>query len=411
MSAFTEELLGKMRAAAKVKGVDWLRETVEEVLKEGKAAEAQDPKPCASRVRPPQSRSPSPVPRAKARVSSPDRDPPGAAAWQCPPSELLCPGRDPFTLDCDSQDLPNAVHYEDEDLRTPYDETSQCSGPSSAVAVTVSMEDDGGSDDDDDSGQHYFSPSTDSQPDLELARNTVEESDAVRIERVLRSCSEASGLDQRKAPSVSVPVGLSPPDHPCLVWILGNSFVSSAMERVSLQPDGRQLGFQRTQVTIRWLGTRGLTWKCVRPTAARYSLLDRSPDVLVVHAGGDDLGSIGIRHLIKDIKFDMLRLQTLFPGSIVIWSEIVNRHTWSQAITQKGIQQARIKVNKGVSKFLTKNGVLVVRHRGLEDGSPHLFKGDGIQLNPAGNDIWCINIQEGIDKALQIWQSLHGKKA
>lgn len=202
---------------------------------------------------------------------------------------------------------------------------------------------------------------------------------------------------------------LAPADlDPCLVWILGNTVVTSALEKLSVAPDGRQLGFPRSQAIIRWLGTEGLTWDCVRPSAARYSLLDRPPDILVVHAGGDDVGTIPIRDLIEHIKYDLMKLKALFSGSVVVWSEIVKRHKWPQANNMKGIERARIKVNKAASKFLTKNGVVVVRHRGLEYGMLQLFEEDGVRLNLAGHDIWCMDIKEGIDNALKIWQRMHG---
>lgn len=430
MSARVEELLGKLREEALVRGVDWLREIAAKILgdEEIAASDTEDPQPCAKRARPHEHRSPSPVPRTQLRLRSPDRDPPGAAARQCPASEVLCPGRNPFGLDSDLRKIPHAVHYDDEDLRTPFDTTSQCganSGPSDAVAVTVSVEDDGTSDED--CEQNYLSPVADSQPKLELAaqpndsssyervpdmpssRDTAEGSDAARIERLLRSCSAAAALDRQNTISVSMPVSFPASDlDPCLVWILGNTVVTSALEKLSVVPDGRQLGFPRSQAIIRWLGTEGLTWDCVRPSAARYSLLDRPPDILVVHAGGDDVGTIPIRDLIEHIKYDLMKLKALFSGSVVVWSEIVKRHKWPQANNMKGIERARIKVNKAASKFLTKNGVVVVRHRGLEYGMLQLFEEDGVRLNLAGHDIWCMDIKEGIDNALKIWQRLHG---
>lgn len=175
-----------------------------------------------------------------------------------------------------------------------------------------------------------------------------------------------------------------------------------------MAPERLQLSFPRSKAIIRWLGTEGLTWDCVRPSAARYSLLDQPPDILVVHAGGDDLGTIPIRDLIKHIGYDMLRLQSLFSGSVVVWSEIVKRPNWPQANTKKGLDRACIKVNKAATKFLAKSGVVVIRHRRLEYGIQELYEEDGLRLNSEGNDIWCEDIREGIDNALQIWQRSRG---
>ncbi|KAG9477700.1 hypothetical protein GDO78_012945 [Eleutherodactylus coqui] len=224
MSASVEDLLAKIRAEALVRGVDWLRETMAEALEDkGAAADTEDAQPCAKRVRPLEHRSPSPVPRTRCRVSSPDRDPPGAATGQCPASEGLHPGRNLFRSDSDLNTV-NEAH--DEDLRTSTDAPLQRdadSGPSNAVAVTVSVVDDESNDD-----QNYTSPLADSQPDQELAaqlpdngssgrvpitahaNRTVKEPDAVRIERLLQSCSAAASLDQQHAPK---PVSRSAPDN------------------------------------------------------------------------------------------------------------------------------------------------------------------------------------------------------
>ncbi|XP_066436627.1 uncharacterized protein [Eleutherodactylus coqui] len=420
MSASVEDLLAKIRAEALVRGVDWLRETMAEALEDkGAAADTEDAQPCAKRVRPLEHRSPSPVPRTRCRVSSPDRDPPGAATGQCPASEGLHPGRNLFRSDSDLNTV-NEAH--DEDLRTSTDAPLQRdadSGPSNAVAVTVSVVDDESNDD-----QNYTSPLADSQPDQELAaqlpgngssgrvpitahaNRTVKEPDAVRIERLLQSCSAAASLDQQHAPK---PVSRSAPDlRACLVWILGNSFVTSAFERVSQLPDGRQLGFPLSKAIIRWLGLNILPWASVRATVARYSEQYRPPDVLVVHTGENDLGTIPIKHLIEYIKFDMLRLRSIFPGAVIVWSEIIKRRKWLHAKSRKGLDRARIKVNQAASKYLAENGVVVIRHRRLEGDSAHLFEEDGVNLNSAGNDEWCNEIREGIDKALQLWKQSHG---
>ncbi|XP_077319435.1 vomeronasal type-2 receptor 26-like [Lithobates pipiens] len=47
------------------------------------------------------------------------------------------------------------------------------------------------------------------------------------------------------------------------------------------------------------------------------------PDVLVMHTGGNDLAVRKVRDLIADIKSDFERLWFLFPGTILVWSDIV----------------------------------------------------------------------------------------
>lgn len=41
---------------------------------------------------------------------------------------------------------------------------------------------------------------------------------------------------------------------PCLTWIMGHSYVFWGAMRAVVQPDGCELGFNREEVLIQWLG-------------------------------------------------------------------------------------------------------------------------------------------------------------
>ncbi|XP_073496190.1 uncharacterized protein [Phyllobates terribilis] len=252
MSAALEELLGKVRAAALVRGEAWLREKVAEILAdEGKALDAQDPPPCAKRVRSLERRSPSPVPRNRRKVSSPRKDHPEASAGQCPSSEVPSPAEYPFRL---VSDLPHASHNcGHEDLRIPVNATSQRgseNGQKCEDAGIVCKDEQKCSDG---SGQHYSRPSPNPStvkaetcdsssngnvPDTTHYSNAEEESIELRIERLLRSCSAAIMEDQEEdepsEPTTS-PVSSSVPGSKRLVvWIIGHSFIFWAHGRAAV---------------------------------------------------------------------------------------------------------------------------------------------------------------------------------
>ncbi|CAJ0966975.1 unnamed protein product [Ranitomeya imitator] len=189
-----------------------------------------------------------------------------------------------------------------------------------------------------------------------------------------------------------------------LVWIMGHSFVFWAAERAAVRPDGRQLGFSRDVATLRWIGKRGMTWSQFLPDFHRFVRWDQVPQILVIHLGGNDLGKRPCRKLIKDIKFDVLRLWAMFPKVLVVWSDIVPRKVWRGARSPEGVNRARIKVNKAVSRFMARNGAVVVRHINLESGTGGYWRLDGVHLNAVGTDMWCLAIQKGIETALKHWQ-------
>lgn len=50
------------------------------------------------------------------------------------------------------------------------------------------------------------------------------------------------------------------------------------------------------------------------PRAGNYASLDRPPDVLVIHAGANDLGFRSSRELVRDVRLDII---------IIVWSNMV----------------------------------------------------------------------------------------
>lgn len=75
-----------------------------------------------------------------------------------------------------------------------------------------------------------------------------------------------------------------------LVWILGHSYVFWGARQADVRPNGRQLGISRQEACVRWLGVPGMLWSRMVPEVHCFALLDRPPNVLVLHVGGNDLG-------------------------------------------------------------------------------------------------------------------------
>ncbi|KAM3924805.1 uncharacterized protein RB166_008161 [Leptodactylus fuscus] len=195
--------------------------------------------------------------------------------------------------------------------------------------------------------------------------------------------------------------------EPCLVWLMGHSYIFWGALRAAVRPDGRQLGFSREVATLWWLGQRGMVWHRFLPEFHKFVRLDRAPDVLLIHLGGNDLGVRPFRELISDIKLDLLRVWALFPGLITIWSDIVPRRTWKGARSVVRLNKARVKVNRAIGRFMARNGAIVVRHTDLESGEGAFWRSDGIHLNAVGIDVWNVGLQTGIETALGLWRDTH----
>lgn len=104
----------------------------------------------------------------------------------------------------------------------------------------------------------------------------------------------------------------------CLTWIFGHSYVYWGALRANVQRDGRQFGFERSAMRIRWIGLRGTVWSRVLSEFSFYASFDRYLDVLLLHVGGSDMALCPSRHLIRDIKLDLLCLWSLSPELIVV---------------------------------------------------------------------------------------------
>lgn len=86
------------------------------------------------------------------------------------------------------------------------------------------------------------------------------------------------------------------------MWILGHSYVFWGAKRAAVRPEGRQLGFPWSLARVLWIEVPGMLWSRALTEVHRYARMDRPLDILVVHAGGNDLGLRSARELIRDIK-------------------------------------------------------------------------------------------------------------
>lgn len=55
------------------------------------------------------------------------------------------------------------------------------------------------------------------------------------------------------------------------------------------------------------------------------------PDVLILHAGGNDLGKVNTLNLMWAIKKDIASLKCIFPDAVICFPEIVPRLLWSSS--------------------------------------------------------------------------------
>nr|XP_033811841.1 uncharacterized protein LOC117365474 [Geotrypetes seraphini] len=110
-----------------------------------------------------------------------------------------------------------------------------------------------------------------------------------------------------------------------MVWIVGHSFVHWAGECAAIRPGGQHLGLQHLGIRVSWWGQRGMRWHQLLPLLADFRRRPRRPDVLLLHLGGNDVDSQTGKHLIDTILGDLRMVLEWFPGTTLLWSDIIPR--------------------------------------------------------------------------------------
>ncbi|XP_077334597.1 uncharacterized protein LOC143975939 [Lithobates pipiens] len=339
--AAIEAALARLRAQAAVKGPEWLTRQVQELL--GDSDEARGgggTVPRARRSRPPARFSPGPAPRPPRDRRSPGRDgsvPPakkrqqecrgsgrstrrrpapgsGATGSTCAGSPSHSPatsrvgvlGGGPSTSGVRVEEVPGAEDGRSVARKLETGRKGRRPADGQAGRRGGQVEEQGGTGGHHRSGPHRRSGSAHPGETHLSSRRSVAASGGgsprglpsqAEADVAERSEGELSTEDEVADPAVesgSAAVGAVPgrPDGgaPRLVWIVGHSYVCWGARRGDMRPDGRQLGISRRAAELHWLGIPGMQWDRVMGVVDRYVLLDGPPDVLVLHAGGNDLG-------------------------------------------------------------------------------------------------------------------------
>lgn len=161
----------------------------------------------------------------------------------------------------------------------------------------------------------------------------------------------------------------------------------------------KQLDFSRQEVCVRWLGLLDMLRSRVVPEVHRFAWMDKPPYVLILHVGRNDLGLRSMLDIMRDVKFDLLRLRMSYPDMIIVWLDMVARTSWRMARSVEDVNRARRKMNRDISKFVVRNGDLGIRHLELEVETWRYWRGDGVHLKDIGTEMWALGIQDGAQRA------------
>ncbi|XP_041417684.1 uncharacterized protein LOC121393371 isoform X1 [Xenopus laevis] len=177
---------------------------------------------------------------------------------------------------------------------------------------------------------------------------------SVREESRISATSPAVHQVQKEGRSSSGMVGaLAGGATTCNILILGHSFIFWAMKHAGVA--GQQMGLPEEHMKIAWLGKRGMRWEQLRGMS--LGAAERNPiDLLIIHAGGNDLTSHRTPALIENMKADLTDILSKGRIRCVAWSDMIPRSNWRGASSPKGIEKVRKKVNRAMHKFMCSSG-------------------------------------------------------
>jgi hypothetical protein len=95
------------------------------------------------------------------------------------------------------------------------------------------------------------------------------------------------------------------------------------------------------------------------------------------------------------------QIRQLFPQTTLVWSYILPRHVWRNAINIEAIESAKDRLNRGVLVHVVKLGGKGVRHPEFKDKHRGLFAPDGVHLSDIGCNIFLNTYQGALEAFIQ----------
>ncbi|CAI5663223.1 unnamed protein product [Oreochromis niloticus] len=178
------------------------------------------------------------------------------------------------------------------------------------------------------------------------------------------------------------------------VWIIGSSYIRRAEIKEIF---GENLGLN---AKVQWFGKRGMQWRGVLPRFYEELSTQSPPDILVIHAGGDDLGLSSAYKLSSVIEKELIQLHTEFPSMTIAYSSINERQVWRYGNPGK-IDKDRKIVNASIRMTVDRFNGVIIEHPHIRFFNNSIFLPDGVHFTKKGSELFLTSIRTAIQKSLQ----------
>ncbi|XP_035766301.1 uncharacterized protein LOC118454653 [Neolamprologus brichardi] len=180
------------------------------------------------------------------------------------------------------------------------------------------------------------------------------------------------------------------------VWIIGSSYIRRAGGEAK-EIFGDNFGLN---AKVQWFGKEGMRWGGVLPRFYEELSTQSPPDILVIHAGGNDLGLFSAYKLSSVIEKELMQLHTEFPSMTIAYSSINGRQVWRYGNPVE-INKDRMSVNASIRKAVDLFDGVIIEHPCFRFFSSSNFLPDGVHFSKKGNELFLTSIRTAIQESLR----------
>jgi lysophospholipase L1-like esterase len=189
------------------------------------------------------------------------------------------------------------------------------------------------------------------------------------------------------------------------IWILGSSIIKQAFIAARLRPEGANLCLEPN--IIWWQGYSGLTLAESKKKFLSLANVGNSPDYIVLHLGGNDLGRRSLVDLRKLIVELFRTILSIFPSVKIVWSAVLPRSNWRYSDNKVAMDKARKRLNSHGSSRALACGGHYLANSDFGKFEEHLFEKDRVHLSTLGTDIFLSNMSAGLEKFIKHNTPIH----
>ena len=142
-----------------------------------------------------------------------------------------------------------------------------------------------------------------------------------------------------------------------------------------------------------------MVWEQVEPTISDLCYSRNPPNFIMIHCGGNSIGTSSLRQLQRFMKLTIDNIQNALPQTTIIWSQILPRQYYRHMFCHAAAENSRRRINSSLSNFIKSRGGCYIKYPDLSECVSTLYY-DGTHLTETGQFLFLNTIQGGLFKII-----------